>query len=86
MTKKEFILECHNRGICRKSRAIKYTEDKPKDYDYTDKDFENVFSFDDIITNGDRLWASYVDGDDTSRVSSYQPKYDDHTQINRKEG
>lgn len=56
----DFISACINRGICRKSAADKYISDKPIDYDYTDKDFENVFDFDE----GESDWAEYVSGKD----------------------
>ena len=85
MTKKEFITECFNRGICRKSRAINYTKNKPKDYDYADKDFEAVFSFDDILSDGYRDWAAYRSGDDTAGMINYQPRLEHHTPIRRRE-
>lgn len=63
MNKAEFIEECFNRGICRKKRALEYVKNKSKNYEYTEKDLENVYSFDDAITNGTRMWANYVSPD-----------------------
>jgi hypothetical protein len=87
MKANEFIVECFNRGICRKKRAEKYVSDKPVDYDYTEKDFEAVFSLDDTITNGERYWANHISGDDECELPKavYWAREAEHVPIRRKE-
>lgn len=85
MDKTQFIEDCFNRGICRKQRAVKYTESKPRDYEYTEKDIQEVYSFDDIITNGDRMWANYVSPNpECYNEPSYYGTRESHTPIRKR--
>lgn len=47
MDKDRFLKECSKRGVCKREVAKQYVKSKGENYEFTEKDFEEAFRFED---------------------------------------